>query len=360
MDVVLQACATILIYAVTSAIVVWMAGALYYDVGRASRTAWGLVLVWVASVVFAYVMWQPPWQAFLLILAIFSLFLVWWFSQKPSNQRNWEPNVAVLARVTIHGDTVTIDNVRNTEYRTLQDYTLKHETRTYRLSRLRGVDALICCWDSPWMSHPMFVFDFGPDGRVCISIEVRYRIGQDYNLMRSLYRQQELVYNVCDERDAILRRTKYSSGHDVYLYRMVADEDEIRQFFTEYSERINTLIDSPRWYHGLTANCTTSVYMQRKRRMEWDWRLLCNGSLDRMLYDRKRLDQSQPLEILKQQSWVNEIANRAAPDSFGDYIRFQLAGYNEGAADEPPALDKSGEAPNREPSNTKRCDRDQR
>ena len=85
----------------------------------------------------------------------------------------------------------------------------------------------------------MFVFDFGPDGRVCISIEVRYRIGQDYNLMRSLYRQQELVYIVCDERDAILRRTKYSAGHDVYLYRMVADEDEIRQFFAEYSERIN-------------------------------------------------------------------------------------------------------------------------
>jgi hypothetical protein len=61
------------------------------------------------------------------------------------------------------------------------------------------------------MSHPMFVFDFGPDGRVCISIEVRYRIGQDYNMMRSLYRQQELVYIVCDERDAILRRTKYSA-----------------------------------------------------------------------------------------------------------------------------------------------------
>jgi hypothetical protein len=41
-DIVLQACATILIYAVTLPIVVWMAGALYYDVGRASRHAWVL------------------------------------------------------------------------------------------------------------------------------------------------------------------------------------------------------------------------------------------------------------------------------------------------------------------------------
>jgi hypothetical protein len=107
-----------------------MAGALYYDVGRASRVAWVLILVWVASVVAAYVIWQPPWKALLLVLAIFSLFLVWWFSQRPSNQRNWEPNAAVLARVAIHSDLVTIDNVRNTEYRMLQDHTPKHETRT--------------------------------------------------------------------------------------------------------------------------------------------------------------------------------------------------------------------------------------
>jgi uncharacterized protein DUF4105 len=348
-DVVLQACSTILIYAVTLVIVAWTAGALYYDVGRASRLSWLLVLVWVASVVVAYVMWQPPWKAFLLVLAIQSLFLAWWFSQKPSNQRNWEPNDAVLARLVIQGDVVTIENVRNTEYRTFQDYTPKHETHTYHLSRLKAVDAVICYWGSPWMCHPMFVFDFGPDGRVCISIEVRYRVGQDYNLMRSLYRQQELIYIVCDERDAILRRTKYYEGNDVYLYRIAADEDETRKFFAEYCERINALIDSPRWYHGLTANCTTSIYMQRRRNMAWDWRLLFNGSLDRMMYKRKRLDQSRPFETLRQQSLVNEIANRAPRENFGDYIRLHLPGYNAGPANGSSTLDDSPQAPSPAP-----------
>lgn len=344
MDIVLQVSSTVLIYAVTLAVAAWTAGALYYDIGRASRMAWVLVLVWVASIVFAYILWQPPWKPFLLVLLVFGLLLTWWFSQKPSNQRNWEPNAAVLARVAIHGDIVTIENVRNTEYRTLQDYTPKHETRTYHWSRLRGVDVLICSWGSPWMSHPIFVFDFGLDGRVCISIEVRYRIGQGYNLLRSLYRQQEIIYIVCDERDAILRRTKHSAGHDVYLYRMVAHQDEIRQFFTEYLERIDDLIDSPRWYHGLTANCTTSVYLQRKSNMVWDWRLLFNGHLDRMLYDRNRLDQNQPFETLKQQSRINELASHAPRANFGDYIRSQLSWYNGGAPDESP-LDKRGEAP---------------
>jgi len=330
MDAVLQTSLTTIIYAAAGAITLWTAGALFYDVGRASRGAWVLVLAWVAAVIGAFIAWQPAWVAFPPVLGAFVLVLVWWLSQKPSHDRNWEPNAAVLPRVTFDGDSVTIENVRNTQYRTLDDYKPTYDTRTYSLSHLRGLDVLICFWGSPWMSHPIFVFDFGLDGRVCISIEVRYRVAQEYNLMRSLYRQQELIYIVLDERDAILRRTKYSENQDVYLYRMSVETDRIRQFFDEYCESINSLIDTPRWYHGLTDNCTTSVYAQRKQRTVWDWRLLVNGRLDRMLYDRGRLDQSLPFEILKRESLVNEIANRAPDDDFGDYIRTHMTGYNEG------------------------------
>jgi hypothetical protein len=42
----------------------------------------------------------------------------------------------------------------------------------------------------------------------------------------------------------------------------------------------------------LFANCTTSIYTQQTRHVAWDWRLLVIGRLDRMLYGRKRLDQS--------------------------------------------------------------------
>ncbi len=55
------------------------------------------------------------------------------------------------------------------------------------------------------------------------------------------------------------------------------------------------------------------------------------GALDRLLYERKLLDQDLPFESLKQQSWVNDIANRAPADRFGDYIRRELPGYRERA-----------------------------
>ena len=274
------------------------------------------------------ILWQPVWKPFLLILAMLGLFLVWWFSQKPSGDRDWAPGLERLPQVTRDWDWATIQNVRNTDYRSLEDFTPHYETRTYHLSNLVGVDALIAFWGSRWMSHPMCVFDFGPDGRVCISIEVRYRRGQQYNLLRSLYRQQELVYVVCDERDAILRRTKFATGEDVYLYRLDATEDECRQYFMEYAEQINSLVDRPCWYQGLTTNCTTSIYFQRHGKMVWDWRLLVNGRLDRMIYDHRWLEQRLPFDELKRQSHVNPIANRAPADGFGDYLRHELPGYS--------------------------------
>lgn len=255
------------------------------------------------------------------------LVFFWWWSQKPSNQRDWNPNFTNLARIKLEGDTVTIQNVRNTDYRTLHDFTTYYETRTQHLSSLVGVDVIITYWGSAWICHPMLVFDFGPDGRICISIEVRYRKGQKYGLLPSLYRQQEICYVFSDERDAILKRSKYSENHDVYLYRLSADNDEIQKVFLEYVVSANDLTQSPRWYHGLTTNCTTSIYRQRTRQVEWDWRWLFNGQLDQMIYDRKRLDTSIPFENLKQKSWVNEIANRAPVEGFGDAIRRELSAY---------------------------------
>ena len=329
MEAIIQALVSGLIYVVTVAIVAWSSGALFYDVGRGSRFGLVLVFFWIAAVVALFVYWAPLWKPFLFTLTLFGLFLRWWFSQQPSNDRNWEPTNAVLSRIDIREgeDMVTIENIRNAEYLATGECVPRYDTRTYRMSRLAGLDSFVCFWGKPWMSHPIFVFDFGIDGRVCFSIEVRYRRGQKYSLLPSLYRQQELIYLVCDERDVLLRRTKHFKNHDVYLYRIKATQEEVRRFFLEYARQVNDLIEHPRWYHGLTTNCTTSIYSQREGEMVWDWRLLFNGKLDQMMYDRERLDRSMPFEALKENSWVNEIANRAPQETFGDFIRGELSAY---------------------------------
>jgi hypothetical protein len=286
-----------------------------------------LALTFVLITLGALVLWQPVWKPFLLLVLFEGAFLWWWFSQQPSHFREWDRNYAQLPDIAMEGDLITIEGVRDTEYGAKGESAPRFQTRNYRLSMLRGADLLILQWGSPWMCHPMFVFDFGSDGRVCISIEVRYRVGQKYSLLRSLYRQQELMFVVSDERDAILRRTKWLEGHDLYLYRVHSDSVALRRFFFEYANSINSLAAQPRWYHGLTTNCTTSIYAQGRGHIKWDRRMLFNGALDRLMYDRKLLDQDLPFETLKKKSWVNDIANAAPEDGFGDHVRRNLPGY---------------------------------
>jgi hypothetical protein len=305
-------------------IALWMAGAIYYDVcGGAS---WGrLVTVgWIVVVGSLFVAWQPLWQPFAVLVGVFVIFLGWWFRQKPSHNRDWDPSVARLPRAVRDGDSITIENLRNFEYRSLEDFTPRYETRTYHLANLRGIDIIFFNWGSAVMSHPVLVFDLGPDGRVCISIEVRYQRGQKYSILRSVYHFYELIFLVADERDAILRRTKYGPSQEAHLYRLATTAEELRATFLDYIDAINALYRTPRWYHGLCTNCTTTFYQLPSRRCRWDWRVIVNARLDRALYKSGRLDRTLPFPELHRLAYLNDIANGAPVDGFGDHLRCEL------------------------------------
>jgi hypothetical protein len=307
-----------------AAITLWMAGAIYYDVCRGAKWAGWLAAGWVGGVLLLFAVWQPLWQPLAALVGVLVLFLGWWLRQQPSQDRDWDPCVAVLPRAVREGDSITIENLRNFDYRSLDDFTPRYESRTYHLANLRGADVIFFVWSLPWMSHPVLVFDFGPDGRICMSIEVRFRKGQNYSLLRSLYRQQELIVVAADERDIILRRTKHSRDQAGRLYRLTADADELRAVFLDYIQAINSLCEKPRWYHGLCANCTTSFYQLPSRRRRYDWRVLANGRLDEALYEDGRLDRTLPFAELRRLAFLNDVANSAPEDGFGDHIRGEL------------------------------------
>jgi hypothetical protein len=319
--------ATSIILAVTlcgAMIALWMAGAIYYDVGRG--TGWGLSVAagWMVAVASLFVTWQPIWQPFVVLLGVFVLFLGCWLRQKPSHDRDWEPTVAVLPRALRDGDSITIENVRNFEYRSLNDFTPRYETRKFHLGNLQAVDIIFFTWGSPWMSHPVLVFDFGPDGRICMSIEVRYRRGQQFSFIRSLYRQQELIFLAADERDIILRRTRHGNNEEGHLYRLNVTPELMRTSFLDYIDTINNLHALPRWYHGLCANCTTSFYRLPNSGRRFDWRVLANGRLDRALYADGRLDRTLPFQELERVAFLNDVANSAPQVGFGDHVRCEL------------------------------------
>jgi hypothetical protein len=314
----------VLMLASAAVIMLWAAGAIYYDVCRGGK--WGrlLALTWALGVIALFVAWQPIWKPFLALLGVTAVFIVWWLRQKPSHNRVWDPSVAVLPWAVRAEDVVTIEGIRNFEYRSLTDFTPRYEKRTMNLSNLKSADLIFFNWGIRLVSHPVVVFDFGPDGRICLSIEVRYRKGQNYAIVRSLYRQQELIFVVADERDAILRRTKYDENEEALMYRLHASADELRTAFLDYIEAIRSLHETPRWYNAVCANCTTSFYRMPHSRFRFDWRVLCNGRLDRAFYEDGRLDRTLPFQELRQLASLKEIANSAPENGFGDYIRREL------------------------------------
>ena len=55
---------------------------------------------------------------------------------------------------------------------------------------------------------------FGFDGGdyVCISIETRKEVGENYSALRGFFRQFELTYVVADERDLVRLRTDFAGA----------------------------------------------------------------------------------------------------------------------------------------------------
>lgn len=326
MDGVLGWVAAALAVTAAAAAALWTAGAIYYDACGGGRRGWVCAAAWVAGAAAALLLWEPVWYPLAALAAAEVVVLCWWLRLRPSHDRDWEPAVAVLPRVTRDGDAVTVHHVRDFDYPAPGAATPRYDTRTYLLSRLAGADVIFFNWGSRWMSHPVLVFDFGPDGRLCVSIEVRYRKGQPFSLLRSLYRQQELIFLAADERDVVLRRTLHPPRQSAHLYRLVAPPAEVRSVFLDYAGVINALAETPRWYHGFCANCTTSFYRLPGRRCRLDWRVIANVRLDRALYAAGRLDRSLPFEELRRAADLAGAANAAPRDGFGDHVRRELEG----------------------------------
>ena len=308
--------------------IAWAFGAVWFDApfGNANKFIAGLLaLASVAALVFV----RPFWRKVGVSVLLFGGVLAWWMTLSPTNDSDWQPDVAQKAWADIQGDEVTFHNVRNCDYRTETEYTPHWETRTVRISQITGIDLAIDYWGSPWIAHPIVSFQFTDAPPLCFSIETRRKLGQTYSAIEGLYRQFELIYIVADERDVIRVRTNYRD-EDIYLYHTTISPARARERFLEYIHSLNALRNKPRWYNAITTNCTTSIRTQHppKERIPWDWRILLNGKGDELMYERHFIvTDGLPFAELKSRSLIDTRA-RAANDSpdFSQLIRVGLPG----------------------------------
>jgi len=316
----------------------WSMAALWFD-GPASRGLAGLLaVVFALAALLILIRLRPFWSAVVAYGLLFGAVLVWWLSLSPSNDRDWQPDVARPPKATIEGDLLTIENVRNFEYRSETDFDEHWETRTYDLSKLRGADMFFSFWGSPLIAHTIASWEFEDGPPLAISIETRKEIGESYSATLGFFRHFELYYVVSDERDVVALRTNHR-GEEVYLYRLMTPIPTARAVLLDYVRAINKLAASPRWYNAFSHNCTTQIRRHVQHvapQNPFSWKILMNGYLPELGYERGTIDTSLPFEELRRESNITERAKAVAGDpSFSDRIREGLPGERrESAPDE--------------------------
>lgn len=255
--------------------------------------------------------WAVP--GLLVFAAVFASLLFWWQRIPASNDRLWADDVAKIAGGTVEGDSVTLRNVRNFDWRSNTDYTQRWETRVYDLGQLNSVDMIMSYWRGQAIAHMLVSFGFTTGEHVAFSVEIRRDQRQGYSEVGGFFKEFGLSIIAADERDVIRVRTNVR-GEDAYLYRIRMPLFAMRSLFLGYLGESNSLVTTPRFYNTVTANCTTLVYHMMTRIVGYlplSYRILLTGYFPAYVYGVGGLDQRFTLAELRALGHITDRARKS-------------------------------------------------
>jgi Domain of unknown function (DUF4105) len=323
---ILRVASRVLVTLIVGVAATWGVFALWYQLpsGRALKIL-GLTL-WVAlSLAVLIALWtRRIAQGLLGFAAAFAILLVWWHRIPPSNDYIWADDVAQMTSGTVDGARITLHNVRNFDWRSDSDYTQRWETRQYDLDKLRSVDMIMSYWSGAAIAHMLVSFGFDNADYVVFSVEIRRRRGDDFSEIGGFFKEFELSIIAADERDVIRVRTNVR-GEDDYLYRIQMPVSAMRSLFVAYIDEANNLVQTPRFYNTVTANCATLAYHMMKHivgYLPWNYSLLLTGYLPEYVYRIGGLTSGYSFEELRALGRITERAKAAdRSQSFSTDIR---------------------------------------
>ena len=246
----------------------------------------------------------------------------------PSHQRDWRTDLTVLPYAEIRSDRVRLYNIRDCDYRTEEDYDVRHFDREIMLADVRSVDFIVVPFkETPLLAHTMLSFGMADGEQLVFSVEARLQKGQGYAAIGGALNAFELIYVVGTEKDLIRLRTDVRKV-DVYLYPILATPPQVQKVFVAAVARVNEIARQPEFYDTITNNCTTNIVdlinELRPGAIPQDIRVLLPGHSDRLAYDLGLLAVQGPFDQIKAASKINLAAqlNHDAPD-FSQRIRMR-------------------------------------
>ena len=234
------------------------------------------------------------------------------FTNRPSNDRDWSKDNAVLPYAEIDGDKITVRNVRNFKYTSAKDYEPAYYDKTFELSKIESVDFVLEPFSrGGTLAHTFLSFGFEGGERLAVSVEIRKVVGVSFSPWKGLWNNFEIAYVIGDERDLIGLRTNHRKN-PVYLYPIKAPKDKIATMFLDMMKRANELKDKPEFYNTITNTCLSNILRHynkvSQRKVGFGPRTFFTGFSDRIAYQLGLIDNSIPLEEARARYRINERA----------------------------------------------------
>lgn len=222
----------------------------------------------------------------ILMLAV----VVWYILIPATNDRDWQPSFARNPYAVFEpgGEKVVIHDIRDFDYRSEDDFTVRYITETYDLNKLETMDYVQVHWNGlKVIAHSMLSFGFADGRHLVVSVETRLAKGDVQGGLPGFYKQFGLLMILGTERDLLGLRTNYRH-EKVYLYPTRCSREEVRTVFLDILRRVNDLKEHPRFYNTVLHNCFTSLLPSLKLirpQMRFDISMLFNGLTDRKAFE---------------------------------------------------------------------------
>jgi len=256
--------------------------------------------------------------------------------QRPSHVRDWESGFERLPSVTVADGVLSIHNLR--DYRLDGDGVVRpgFVDQSLRLDDIERAWFLVEPFSAlPFdgfkgIAHTYFAFDVKGQPPITVSIEARRERGETFDLGRGMLNQYELMYIWATEEDTTVKRA-LDQRNELYMFPLLVSRESTIRLVERLAATTAALEREPRFYNGLTSNCTSELAMAANSvrpgaipvSIAW-W--LPGYSVDQ-LYDLGYIPHDRPLDETRRRYYISDLVREthAEPD-FSVRLRASLAG----------------------------------
>lgn len=240
----------------------------------------------------------------------------WYYLKTPPKEGDWQEPFKLQSTAEFKGDTVLVKNVRDFRYAGPDQVSqVFYYDREYDLAKLSRVWYIMEPFSTTkYAAHTFVSFEFSDGKFLSISIEARKQEGQQYGLVKGLFKTYPLMYIAADERDTILMRANVRKG-ELYLYPVKTTPEKARMLFVDMMEKMNGLAQNPEWYNTFTANCTSMIAWHINKispgRLPWfNWQAIITGYADSLAFERGFIDTDLDFTAARKKYYITDVSQR--------------------------------------------------